>query len=343
MSSAAIPGEISMTHAAWYQLTTAYVRSSLAKSLWQVVNTVVPYFLLLALMVVTVQRDCPYWTTLMLAFAAGGLLIRIFILFHDCCHGSFFPSHRANTIFGYVTGALTFTPFENWRLAHNRHHATAGDLDRRGVGDIWTMTTDEYLAAPLRRRFIYRFYRNPIVLFGPGATLLFLFAHRFCTKGAGRRERRSVWRTNLMLTLIAALATWTIGWQTYLLVQLPVIVIGGGLGVWLFYVQHQFDNAYWVRHGSWDPMKVALEGSSYFKLPKIFQWLTGNIGLHHIHHVRPNIPNYNLQQCHDEVAAFQVVTAITLAMSLRSLQLGLFDEKLGKPVSFHWLTTLGAR
>ncbi len=343
MSSDASPGEANMTHAAWYQLTTAYVRSSLAKSLWQVVNTVVPYFLLLALMVVTVQRDYPYWATLMLAVAAGGLLIRIFILFHDCCHGSFFPSHRANTIFGYVTGVLTFTPFENWRLAHNRHHATAGDLDRRGVGDIWTMTTDEYLAAPLWQRFIYRFYRNPIVLFGPGATLLFLFAHRFCTKGAGQRERRSVWRTNMMLTLVAALATWTIGWQTYLLVQLPVIVIGGGLGVWLFYVQHQFDNAYWVRHGSWDPMKVALEGSSYFKLPKILQWLTGNIGLHHIHHVRPNIPNYNLQQCHDEVAAFQVVTAITLAMSVRSLQLGLFDEKLGKPVSFRWLTTLGAR
>ena len=182
MSSDASPGEVNMTHAAWYQLTTAYVRSSLAKSLWQVVNTVVPYFLLLALMVVTVQRDYPYWTTLMLAVAAGGLLIRIFILFHDCCHGSFFPSHRANTIFGYVTGVLTFTPFENWRLAHNRHHATAGDLDRRGVGDIWTMTTDEYLAAPLWQRFIYRFYRNPIVLFGPGRPYCFSSLIAFAPK-----------------------------------------------------------------------------------------------------------------------------------------------------------------
>ncbi|MGZ8476973.1 MAG: fatty acid desaturase [Candidatus Binatia bacterium] len=343
MSSDASPGEINMTHAAWYQSTTAYVRPSLGKSLWQVVNTFVPYFILLALMVITVQRDYPYWTTLMLAVAAGGMLIRVFILFHDCCHGSFFASHRANTVFGYVTGVLTFTPFEDWRLKHNRHHATAGDLDRRGVGDIWTMTTAEYLAAPLWQRFIYRFYRNPIVLFGPGATLLFLLAQRFCTKGGGRRERRSVWRTNLMLVVVTALATLTIGWQTYLLVQLPVIVIGGGLGVWLFYVQHQFDNAYWVRHGSWDPLKVALEGSSYFKLPKIFQWLTGNIGLHHIHHVRPNIPNYNLQQCQDEITAFRVVKPITLATSLRSLQLSLFDEKLGRPVSFRWLTTLGAR
>jgi omega-6 fatty acid desaturase (delta-12 desaturase) len=332
-----------MTKAAWYRSTTAYAQPCLGKSLWQIVNTLVPYFLLWVLMVVTVQRDYPYWTTLMLAVAAGGMLIRIFILFHDCCHGSFFASQRANRILGYVTGVLTFTPFDDWRLAHNRHHATAGDLDRRGVGDIWTLTTEEYLAAPLWQRFVYRFYRNPIVLFGPGAALLFLFVQRLCTNGAGQRERRSVLRTNLMLLVVAALATWTIGLRTYLLVQLPVIVIGGGLGVWLFYVQHQFDNAYWVRHESWDPLKVALEGSSYFKLPKIFQWLTGNIGLHHIHHVRPNIPNYNLQRCQDEISAFQVVKVITLAASLRSLQLSLFDEKLGKPVSFRWLTTLGKR
>jgi len=331
-----------MTKAAWYHSTTAYVRPSLAKSVWQMVNTFVPYVLLWALMIFTVQRGYAYWTTLLLALAAGVMLIRIFILFHDCCHGSFFASQRANSILGYVTGVLTFTPFEDWRLAHNRHHATAGDLDRRGVGDIWTMTTSEYLAARFWQRFAYRFYRNPFILFGPGAALLFLFMQRFCTKGAGRRERRGVLRTNLALLTVFSLATWTIGWKTYLLIQLPIIVIGGGIGVWLFYVQHQFDNAYWVRHGSWDPLKVALEGSSYFKLPKIFQWLTGNIGLHHIHHVRPNIPNYNLQQCQNEVAAFQVVKAMTFVASLRSLQLGLFDEKLGRPVTFRSLTGMAA-
>lgn len=334
--------EITMTKGAWYQSTSAYAQPSLGKSVWQMVNTFAPYLLLWALMIFTVQRDYPYWMTLLLALPAGGLLIRIFILFHDCCHGSFFASQRANTLLGYVTGVLTFTPFEDWRLAHNRHHATAGDLDRRGVGDIWTMTTDEYRAASFWRRVGYRVYRNPFILFGPGAALLFLGFQRFCTQGAGQRERRSVLRTNLALVALLVAATWTIGWKTYLLIQLPVIVIGGGLGVWLFYVQHQFENAYWVRHASWDPLKVALEGSSYFKLPKIFQWLTGNIGLHHIHHVRANIPNYNLQRCQNEVPAFHVVKAMTFATSLRSLKLSLFDERLGRPVSFRSLTALGA-
>jgi len=334
--------EKSMTKAAWYRSTSAYAWPSLGKSIWQMINTLVPYLLLWALMIFTVQWDYPYWLTLLLALAAGGLLIRVFILFHDCCHGSFFASHRANTILGYVTGVLTFTPFEDWRFAHNRHHATAGDLDRRGVGDIWTMTTEEYLSVSLWRRFAYRVYRNPFILFGPGAALLFLCIQRFCTKGAGQRERRSVLRTNLALLAVAALAIWTIGWKNYLLIQLPIIVIGGGLGVWLFYVQHQFENAYWVRHESWDPLKVALDGSSYFKLPKIFQWLTGNIGLHHIHHVRPNIPNYNLQRCQNEVPAFQVVKATTFVTSLRSLRLSLFDERLSKPVGFRSLKAVGA-
>ena len=331
-----------MTKTAWYQSTNAYAQPSLGKSVWQLVNTFVPYLLLWALMIFAMQRDYPYWMTLLLALPAGGLLIRIFILFHDCCHGSFFASHRANTLLGYVTGVLTFTPFEDWRLAHNRHHATAGDLDRRGVGDIRTMTTDEYMAASFWQRFAYRVYRNPFILFGPGAALLFLCIQRFGTRGGGERERRSVLRTNLALLVVVVVATWTIGWQTYLLIQLPVIVIGGGLGVWLFYVQHQFENAYWVRHESWDPLKVALDGSSYFKLPKLFQWFTGNIGLHHIHHVRPNIPNYNLQRCQNEVPAFQIVKAMTFVGSLRALRLSLFDEKLGRPVSFRSLAALAA-
>lgn len=224
----------------------------------------------------------------------------------------FSPRLGANTLLGYVTGVLTFTAFEDWRLAHNRHHATAGDLDRRGVGDIWTLTTEEYLAAPLWRRFRYRFYRNPFVLFGPGAALLFLYLHRFSSAGAGKRERASVWRTNLALLAVAGLAAWAIGLRAYLIVQLPVMLTAGSIGVWLFYVQHQFDNAYWERHPVWESLKVALAGSSYIKLPKFFQWLTGNIGLHHVHHVRPTIPNYNLQQCHDAIAAFQVVEAMIL-------------------------------
>jgi omega-6 fatty acid desaturase (delta-12 desaturase) len=326
---------------AWYSTTAKYGQSNLRKLRWQLLDTFVPYFVLWALMIHTVQRDYPYWVTLALAVVGGGTLVRIFILFHDCCHGSFFASRRANTILGYVTGILTFTPFEDWRLAHNTHHATAGDLDRRGVGDIWTMTTEEYLAAPLRRRFAYRFYRNPFVLFGPGAALLFLLFQRFPTNGAGKRERRSVLRTNLALLFVAGIATWTIGLKTYLLIQLPIILIAGSLGLWLFYIQHQFEDAYWVRHQSWDPMKVALDGSSYFKLPKILQWFSGNIGFHHIHHIRPNIPNYNLQQCHDEIPAFHAARVITLGTSLSSLSLALCDERSKKLVSFRSLTALG--
>jgi len=333
--------KLKLGKAAWYQTTAKYGQPDLDKSLWQICDTLVPYLMLWGAMVYMVQQRFPYWITLMVAVPAGGILVRIFILFHDCCHGSFFASRQANTILGYITGILTFTPFEDWRLAHNRHHATAGDLDHRGIGDIWTMTIEEYLAAPRRKRCAYRLYRNPLVLIGLGSVFLFLVFQRFAKKGAGKRERRSVVYTNIALLLVIAIATWTIGLETYLSVQLPIILIAGGLGLSLFYIQHQFDNVYWVRHGSWDPMRVALEGSSYFKLPKIFQWFTGNIGLHHIHHVRPSIPNYNLQQCHDEVPIFQGVSAITLWTSFRSLRLGLCDEKNQKLVSFRSLRALG--
>ena len=329
--------ETKLTKPAWYQTTAKYAQSNLGRSLWQIFDTLVPYFGLWAAMVYTVQMELPYWITLTLAVVAGSVLVRIFIFFHDCCHGSFFASRRANAILGYITGILTFTPFEHWRYTHNRHHATTGDLDRRGVGDVRTMTTEEYLAAPLLRRFAYRCYRNPFIFFGPGSALLFLCFNRFSRKDAGQIERRSVLRTNMALLFVVGLATWTIGFRTYLQIQLPIILIAGSLGLWLFYIQHQFESAYWARHGSWDPMKVALEGSSYFKLPKILQWLSGNIGLHHIHHVRPNIPNYNLQQCHDEIPAFHTVKVITLRTSLRSLQLGLCDEKSKTLVSFRSL------
>jgi omega-6 fatty acid desaturase (delta-12 desaturase) len=326
-----------MPKPAWYQAIGKYAYSDLRKSLWQLVDTFVPYGLLWALMIYTIRQGYPYWVTLALAVVAGGILVRVFILFHDCCHGSFFTSRRANAILGYVSGILTFTPYEDWRYAHNIHHATAGHLDRRGIGDIRTMTTAEYLAASRRRRFAYRIYRNPFVLFGPGAALLFLFFQRFTTKGAGKRERRSVLLTNLALLVLAGTASLTIGIQTYLLIQLPVILIGASLGLWLFYIQHQYESVYWARHEAWDPIKVALGGSSYFKLPKILQWLSGNIGLHHIHHARPTIPNYHLQQCHDDIPAFDAVEPLTIRTSIKSLCLALYDEKQQKLISFHSL------
>ena len=225
-----------------YDLTAKYGQANLRKSLWQLLNTFTPYCLLWWFMVHTNRFRYPYWTTLALALPAGGILVRIFILFHDCCHGSFFSSRRANTILGYVTGVLTFTAFEDWRHAHNRHHATAGDLDRRGIGDIWTMTTEEFSAASRRKQIAYRIYRHPFILFGPGAALLFLIFQRFPKKGAGKSARRSVLVTNAALLLLVAVATWSIGFRIYLLIQLPIILVGGGLGLWLFYVQHQFED-----------------------------------------------------------------------------------------------------
>ena len=334
--------KIKMAKPAWFQTTANYGHANLRRSLWQLLDTFVPYCVLWALMIHTVQRGYPYWITLVLALVSGGILVRVFILFHDCCHGSFFESRRANTILGYVSGILTFTPYEDWRYAHNIHHATAGDLDRRGIGDIRTMTTAEYLAAPRRRRLAYRIYRNPFVLFGPGAALLFLCFQRFTTKGAGKRERRSVFLTNVALLVIVGTASLTIGLQTYLLIQLPIILIAGSLGLWLFYIQHQFESVYWAHNESWDPMKVALEGSSYFKLPKILQWFSGNIGLHHIHHVRPSIPNYHLQQCYDDMPAFQAVVPLTILTSVKSLRLSLYDEEQKKLISFRSLAALAS-
>src|SRR3990170_6022288 len=326
----------------WYQAIGNYAYSNLGKSLWQLVDTFVSYGLLWALMLYTIRQGYSYWITLALALLAGSVLVRVFILFHDCCHGSFFASRRANTILGYVSGILTFTPFADWRYAHNIHHATAGDLDRRGVGDIWTMTTEEYLAAPRRRRLAYRIYRNPFVLFGPGAALLFLLFQRFTTKGAGKRERQSVFLTNVALLVIVGTASLTIGFQTYLLIQLPIILIGASLGLWLFFIQPPFESVYWVRHESWDPMKVALKGSSYFKLPKILQWFSGDIGLHHVHHARPSIPNYNLQRCHDDTPDFHAIKPVTIGTSIKSLGLALYDEKQQKLISFRSLAALAS-
>ena len=335
--------EVKTAKPAWYWITANYGKSNVRKAGWQILNTLGLYFLLWALMIFTVQREFPYWMTLALTVLAAGFLVRVFILFHDCCHGSFFASRRANTILGYISGVLTFTAFEDWRRVHNRHHATAGDLDRRGAGDIWTMTTEEYLVAPLKKRLAYRFYRNPFILLGPGSVLLFLFLHRFPLKGAGMRERASVFYTNLGISLIVGMAAWTIGLSAYLMIQLPIIVIAGSVGLWLFYIQHQFETAYWVRHDSWDPMRVALDGSSYFKLPKVLQWFTGNIGLHHIHHVRPSIPNYNLQQCQDDVPIFRTVKPITLKTSFRSLRLSLCDVKSQQLVGFRSLPARGSK
>jgi len=334
MNSDSIKARIQGGRPDWSRSIAAFSRSDTRKAVWQLANTIVPYLVLMALMVFSRVRGWPYPVTLAIGIPVAALQLRIFIFFHDCCHDSFFASRRANRVVGFFTGILTFTPFDDWKRSHNIHHATAGDLDHRGTGDIWTMTVDEYLAASRRKRLGYRLVRNPIFLLVVVPVWLSLIAYRIPHRGAGWRAAGSVMATNLALASVFTAAALTVGWQTYLLVQLPVIVISWSMGVWLFYVQHQYEDAYWVRADRRDPLEAALKGSSYYKLPKVLQWITGNIGLHHIHHLRPRIPNYYLQACQDAVPALQAVQPLTLKRSLRSAALNLWDEQKQKMVSF---------
>jgi omega-6 fatty acid desaturase (delta-12 desaturase) len=321
--------------AAWKAIVLKYQEPSLWRAVWQLVNTLGPYALLWLLMYRSPAWS--YWVTAGLAILAGLFLVRIFIIFHDCGHGSFFKSHLANDVIGFITGVLTFTPYYQWRWEHSIHHASAGHLDRRGTGDLWTMTVEEYLNASRWRRFAYRLARNPFVLFGIAPIFLFLIQQRFAASNASSRERWSVCWMNVAILGVAAALSWVFGVVPYLLIQLVVITVAGSVGIWMFYVQHQFEDVYWERGENWDFVAAALQGSSFYKLPRILQWFSGNIGFHHIHHLSPRIPNYNLERCHRSDPLFQQVKPITLFASLKSLTLRLWDEQRGRLVSFRQL------
>jgi omega-6 fatty acid desaturase (delta-12 desaturase) len=235
---------------------------------------------------------------------------------------------------------LTFTPYYLWRWEHAIHHAGSGDLDRRGLGEIWTLTVQEYLEASRWKRFRYRLTRNPVVLFVIAPVVLFLIKHRFANAKASKRERHSVYRTNLGILGMAAAMSLIFGIKAYLLIQLTVMTVAGSAGVWLFYVQHQFEGVYWQRHGEWDYVTASLRGSSFYKLPKVLQWFSGNIGFHHIHHLSARIPNYNLEKCHNAEPLFQSVPPITLFSSFKSFTFRLWDEQRHKLVGFGYLRTL---
>jgi omega-6 fatty acid desaturase (delta-12 desaturase) len=281
--------------------------------------------------------EVSYWLTLILAVPTAGFLARIFIIFHDCGHGSFFKSRKANAFWGFITGVITYTPYDYWRRDHAIHHATAGDLDRRGIGDVKTITIEEYLALSPLKKLGYRVMRNPLVLFVIGPPIVFLIRHRFARRDAGKQERYSVIWTNLAILVAYAVILSTIGLKTYLLVHVPVLLITFSVGVWLFYVQHQFEGTYWENHEEWDYVTAALKGSSFYKLPKVLQWFTGNIGYHHIHHLSPRIPNYYLEKCHNENPMFQEIEPVTLRGSLKSLKFRLWDEKQRILVGFDHL------
>ncbi len=318
--------------AKWKEIVAEYEKPSFWRASWQIVNTVGAYAALWCLMHLSLSIS--WWLTIPLAILAGGFLIRVFIIFHDCGHGSFYKSRRANNFWGFITGMLVFTPYYHWRWEHSLHHATSGHLDRRGVGDVWTLTVQEYLDSTRWKKFSYRLVRNPLILFLIGPLVLFLIRERFPTKNAGSREIHSVWIMNVAVFSLAAGLIAIFGFLPWLIIQLTIVTVAFPCGVWMFYVQHQFEDAYWERGEDWDYTAAALEGSSFYKLPRILQWFSGNIGFHHLHHLSPRIPNYNLERCHLSDPMFTEVKPMTLLSSLKSITFRLWDENSRKLVGF---------
>jgi omega-6 fatty acid desaturase (delta-12 desaturase) len=323
------------TQLSWIQIVSQYNFPDAARSWWQVINSVIPYVALWVLMAYTVHFS--YLLTLLISIFAAGFMVRVFIIFHDCGHGSFFKSKRLNTFVGIITGLMVFTPFHRWHHDHHIHHNTVGNLDKRGVGDVDTLTVNEYLSLPKWRRFVYRFWRHPIFLFGIAPMLTFLIGQRLTKKHQTFRQQMYVHLTTLGVIAIALLLIWAMGFRAYLMIQIPVLFIAAGHGVWLFYVQHQYEHVVWETNDKWDYEQIALNGSSFFKLPKILQWFTGNIGFHHIHHLSPKIPNYKLETCHKENPRFQEVKPVTFFSSLKSLRLRLWDEANHRLIGFREL------
>jgi len=316
----------------WRQTLAPYARPHIGRSLLDLATSVVPYLALSVLMYLSLGVS--YLLVLLIAIPAAGFLVRTFILFHDCSHGSFLASKRANIWLGTVLGLLVYSPFLRWRHDHAVHHATSGDLDRRGGGDVRTLTVSEYLELPWRGRLGYRIFRNPVVMFGVGPIVALLVGPRLVSRSARPRMRRSVIGTNFVLALLVGGLCWLVGWRDYLLIQAPTVLLAGSAGIWLFYVQHQFEDAYWESGEGWSYADAALRGSSYLKLPRVLQFFSGNIGLHHVHHLSARIPNYNLQRAHDENAIFHQVPILSLADGLRAVRLKLWDEDRGRLVTF---------
>ncbi|PWC60753.1 fatty acid desaturase [Azospirillum sp. TSH100] len=314
-----------------------YQTPSLVRSLVQLATSVLPFIGCWALMVLSLNIS--YAVTLLLAVPAAGFLVRIFIIQHDCGHGAFFRSRRANDAIGTLCSVMTLTPYANWRRQHAGHHANWNNLDRRNSGyDIYSscLTLDEYNALGRRERLFHRLLRHSVValILLPPLVFLVLYRFPFDTPSDWRQEQLSVHKTNLMIAaLLLALAAW-LGFGTVLLVQLPITILAAIAGVWLFSVQHRFEHTLWVRQEQWEPQLAALRGSSYLRLPAILQWFTGNIGFHHIHHLNPRIPNYHLPQCHRHIQALQEAPALTLGGALAGGCLWLWDEALGKLVPF---------
>ncbi|MDR3456190.1 MAG: fatty acid desaturase [Verrucomicrobiae bacterium] len=328
----------SADNAAWKEIVLKYQKPSMPRAVWQIINTIIPYGLVWYLMYLC--KPVSWWLVVPLAILAGAFLVRVFIIFHDCGHGSFFKSRGANDAVGFLAGVLTMTPYYHWRWEHAIHHSSAGDLDKRGTGDVWTMTVQEYLESSRWKKFAYRLSRNPFILFVIAPLFLFMIRQRFPSSKASQRERHSVYAMNAAILALAVGLSLIFGVWSYVLIQLIIIMVAGGAGVWMFYVQHQFEDVYWERGEDWSYVAAALQGSSFYKLPRILQWFSGNIGFHHIHHLSPRIPNYNLEKCHQADPLFSQVKPITLFSSFKSATYRLWDEENKKLVGYRHLKTL---
>ncbi|MEO6879291.1 MAG: fatty acid desaturase [Gemmatimonadaceae bacterium] len=317
----------------WRDVVEPYVGADIWRAVYQVISTLGLLALSMGLMGLVLHRSIPLG--LLLALPTAGLLVRTFILMHDCAHGSLFPSRRLNDMVGFITGVITMTPFAQWRRDHALHHASSGDLDRRGHGDVPTLTVREYLKKTPREQLIYRTIRHPasLLLVGP---IHLMLSQRIRSRSNATRDKQltSVWGTNAALVLSLAAAMWLFGWSTVLLVYFVSFYFAAMAGVWLFYVQHQFEDAYWEDHAEWNYVTACLRGSSHLRLSAPLRWFTGNIGLHHVHHLAPRIPNFRLQRCHDENPLFQQAPVITPLSGLAALRLALWDEDRHRLVRF---------
>ena len=309
-----------------------FAKSEMKTSVMQMVNTIAPLLVFWALgyYAATISP----WLAVGCAVFSAGFVVRTFIIFHDCTHGSFFKSKKANDTVGFITGVLTSFPYEKWKREHTIHHATSSNLDKRGIGDIDMLTVDEYLEKSKLGRLGYRLYRNPIVMFGLGPLFLVLVLNRMNRSDAKRKERVNTIVTNVVVLGLCVAMIVLFGWQSFLLVHGVTLFIAGSLGIWLFYIQHTYEDSYFEYDSEWDYVKAAVEGSSYYKLPKILQWITGNIGFHHVHHLSPRIPNYRLEDAHESVKPLQQATTITLKTSLESIRYKLYDSERQKFVTF---------
>lgn len=316
----------------WRAALAPYAEPRLGRSLLDLATSLPPYLALMVAMYFLLNVS--YWLVLAVSILAAGFLVRTFIIFHDCAHGSFLPSKRANALLGAACGLFVMAPFQAWKHEHAVHHATSGDLERRGIGDVPMLTVAEYDASPWYLRLGYRLFRNPAVMFGIGPLWAMVLQPRFISRSERPRIRRSKWRTDVAIAAAIGLCCWLIGWERFLLLDAPSALMAGSIGVWLFYVQHQYEQGYWKDSASWSYEEAALRGASYLKLPKVLQFFTGNIGLHHVHHLSARIPNYNLQGAHDALPLFREVPTLSLWGGIRCVKLKLWDEEHGRLVTF---------